>query len=133
MLEAMSVLDFAWHLPMGLNGCARMPESSVSFFEDEGLNRASWASEFWQRQSDLAGSRQGPGDCQQGAVQLRWTCGLCLDMRCAASDLAKALQQARDASARAIAHNGIARAHLLAREFLKAEEANTLLSCRFGI
>ena len=63
---------------------------------------------------------------------LRWNGGLgqAKSLRIA-STLGKALQQARDASARAIAHNGIARAHLLAREFLKAEEVKTLLSCRF--
>lgn len=78
MLEAMSVLDF-----------------------DEGLNRASWASEFWQSLYREEADK-------------------------ALATASKALQQARDASARAIAHNGIARAHLLAREFLKAEEAANL-------
>ncbi|CAE7762771.1 GPSM1 [Symbiodinium sp. CCMP2592] len=78
VLEAMSVLDF-----------------------DEGLNRAAWASEFWQSLYREEADK-------------------------ALATASKALQQARDASARAIAHNGIARAHLLAREFLKAEEAANL-------
>ncbi|CAE7210117.1 GPSM1 [Symbiodinium natans] len=65
---------------------------------DEGLNSASWAPEFWQH--------LGHEEVDK------------------ALDIAsKALQQARDARGRALAHNAIARAQLLAREYLKAEEA----------
>ncbi|CAE7619051.1 GPSM1 [Symbiodinium pilosum] len=65
---------------------------------DESLSRTSWASSFWQ-----SFFREEADKALQIANE--------------------ALEKARDATGRASAHNAIARAHLLAREFLKAEEA----------